>query len=646
VTAGKSRTSQLHRSGRLIAIATLLVSLGLIANPSSAVADTVAVEAIAPSGLEWLDTLNEYRLAAGVDPVVAEPSWTSSIASHLDYLARTPAPLRTGPYATVHDQNPASPYFSTSGREAAISSAFGFGWSEREAIDHFFSAPFHAITLLRPGLRRSSFAMRDTTVGLDVIRGWVADRSTTPVLFPGPGSSVGINGFDGDESPDPLESCPGFTAPSGLPIVALLPNAPGAVRASVKGPSGPMAAGDVCVITPTTVRSSDPVYGATAKATLESDHAVIIVPRRPLVSGSYSVDLIADGPSSISWTFRVAAPRLGTTVGPVTTGRPLRIHVGAANRTVIGTVTVDRPAADGFATVYPCNSSIPLASNINFRRGVAIAASFLANTDEYGNLCVATSTATHVIVDRVAETSEPDAFRAVRDVDTRTGRAMAAGETRVFRLRAPADTTVFGTATITGATSEGFLSVGPCTPALRSTSTLNFSRGVDIANLFVARTGSDGSVCVHTSAAAHVVLDRTAESSVFPIMSSTRLLDTRPTTAIVAGEIRRVSTGHPSAVVIGSVVGVESNGPGYVTVYACDSGRPGTSNLNLVPGGTIANAFVSEVGPSGDLCITSSVTTHLLLDLFAVTDRVSNVHAPIRDADTRTGPHTYEPFPF
>lgn len=60
---------------------------------------------------------------------------------------------------------------------------------------------------------------------LDVLRGRDSASIGHPVLFPGDGVTTRLRDFTG-EHPDPLESCPGFTEPSGLPIIALLPEAP------------------------------------------------------------------------------------------------------------------------------------------------------------------------------------------------------------------------------------------------------------------------------------------------------------------------------------------------------------------------------------------------------------------------------------
>jgi hypothetical protein len=56
---------------------------------------------------------------------------------------------------------------------------------------------------------------------------------------------------------------------------------------------------------------------------------------------------------------------------------------------------------------------------------------------------------------------------------------------------------------------------------------------------------------------------------------------------------------------------------GYITVWPCSASRPTASNLNPTKGHTVANGAI--VGLSdGDVCVYSSTTTDLIIDLTAV----------------------------
>ena len=62
-------------------------------------------------------------------------------------------------------------------------------------------------------------------------------------------------------------------------------------------------------------------------------------------------------------------------------------------------VTVVGPAADAFATVFPCGQSVPTASNLNYRVGVDIANAVIVQLDPGGKACIYTFAATHLLAD-------------------------------------------------------------------------------------------------------------------------------------------------------------------------------------------------------------------------------------------------------
>lgn len=179
------------------------------------------------SSATWLETVNYFRAASGLAPVVEEPAWTVGIAAHLRYLKLTPASYRTGEYASSHRENPDSPHYTPEGDAAGRSSNLTSGSSgDRAAIESWMVGPFHAIGVLRPNLQKVAFA-RDPETGaadLDVLRGLVGSSvPAAPISFPGANSGTHLTAFRG-ENPNPLETC-GYQS-AGLPLFALLPQAP------------------------------------------------------------------------------------------------------------------------------------------------------------------------------------------------------------------------------------------------------------------------------------------------------------------------------------------------------------------------------------------------------------------------------------
>lgn len=266
---------------------------------------------------EWLAEINRYRVAAGVPAVRDEPSWDEGIGDHLRYLERTPREYFTGSYASAHSENPASPFYTEGGAAEAAASDLeegGAGTSGTSAIDGWWTAPFHAIGMLRSQLGSVAFAANYTSgyAGLDVIHGIDASApKLAPVLFPGPSATTGLTQFGG-EYPDPRESCRWTNVGAvGLPLIALLPSAPPpGLTARLEGPAGETssASGSLCVVDEHTYVSADQVYGPTGLAILEGEDAVLLLPNHPLSNGQYTVHIEEAGADDVNWSFSVDAP--------------------------------------------------------------------------------------------------------------------------------------------------------------------------------------------------------------------------------------------------------------------------------------------------------------------------------------------------
>lgn len=268
----------------------------------------LAQEATDPA---WLARINEVRVGNGLPAAVVEPVWTAGIEAHLRYLLLSPPALRTGQYANAHSENPDSPYFTLEGEAAGKASNLGTASNDIAAIDGWLAAPFHAIGMIRPGLRRVGFARTESGgAGLDVIRGFDPSvEPTSPVFFPAPEGTTTLHTFQG-ESPNPLEPC-GYER-GGLPLIALLPEAPLAgITAELIHPDGTTASGpgaQLCVVTADTWRSGDAVYGPTALAILRGANAVLVIPPKPLAHGEHRVRLLQNGRDDVSWSFSVDRP--------------------------------------------------------------------------------------------------------------------------------------------------------------------------------------------------------------------------------------------------------------------------------------------------------------------------------------------------
>jgi hypothetical protein len=71
--------------------------------------------------------------------------------------------------------------------------------------------------------------------------------------------------------------------------------------------------------------------------------------------------------------------------------------------TALLNLTVVAPTSAGWAVVYPCQRTRPLASNINFAAGATVAASVITAIGPRGSVCVASSAPTQLVIDLVGE---------------------------------------------------------------------------------------------------------------------------------------------------------------------------------------------------------------------------------------------------
>lgn len=191
--------------------------------------------------------------------------------------------------------------------------------------------------------------------------------------------------------------------------------------------------------------------------------------------------------------------------------------------------------------------------------------------------------------------------------------------------------------TATGATGAGYASVFPCSmnnPA-PSTSSLNFAAGAAVANAVTSALGVDGKVCVYTSVAVNLIVDVTGympSASKYRAMSPARLMDTRASGTTIDGQSQRTGALQPNVPRVLQVVG-RATVPGntsavmlnvtalgatinnaYVTVYPCGT-VPGTSNINLGAGTTVANSILTSLAANGSICVVSNAAVQIIVDI-------------------------------
>ena len=208
-------------------------------------------------------------------------------------------------------------------------------------------------------------------------------------------------------------------------------------------------------------------------------------------------------------------------------GSATRVPVGVSS--VVINLTAVNAVGTGFLTVWPCAVDRAATSSLNYQPGTPIANGIVAAVDDNGQVCVHSMVDSDVVVDLQGWFGPTDpAFFAsdpYRIVDTRIGR----GATRQkVQPNAPLKVPISGaTVPVSGKnvvvptnavaavvnvvateqTSSGFFTVWGCEGERPNTSNLNYVAGKNVANGVIAPVGPDGSICVYTHSASHMVVD-------------------------------------------------------------------------------------------------------------------------------------------
>ena len=305
---------------------------------------------------------------------------------------------------------------------------------------------------------------------------------------------------------------------------------------------------------------------------------------------------------------------------------------------VVANLTVTRPLANGYLTVYP-EGSRPNTSSVNFAAQQTLANLLTAPVGADGKIRIfnASSRPTDVLLDvsgyfSSGDTVAPGSYKrldparildtnAAVGVPTRTpvpaGGVLTLKVTGVGGVAATNVSAVALNLTVDQTQGNGFITVFKSgNPP--NISSLNFLRGQTDANLVIAPVAADGTIKIRNVSTRGVRLIADVSGyflggvpildGEFVAVSPVRALDTRVTRQPVAPLATITPTmvgrnGVPATGVSAVVLNVTVDhtiGNGYITVFPHDP-RPTASNLNFIAGQPRPNSVIGPVGSDGKL---------------------------------------------
>lgn len=371
---------------------------------------------------------------------------------------------------------------------------------------------------------------------------------------------------------------------------------------------------------------------------------------RPPYTGS-----AAGGFVPIQPTRFVDTRQTGTPIGP---GQVLRVPVAGRHQVpvngltaVVANVTAVEATQAHFFTVYPGGTGRPFTSNLNGGPGRPVPNLVISGVGADGAIEVYNSHGSaHCIVDVFGYFTTANGAQRFTPVtptrmfDTRDGTGIRPGP--IPHLEA-VGVDVAGTAgvhgeaaavvlnlTATETTAPGFLRLSPSGGKPAETSNVNFFPGDTVPNLVIVRLGDDGRLLVDGAGASKQAIGDVfgyfgASGDRLQAVAPSRLLDTReglgatkrPLAAGAVLDLQVTGRGgvpESATAVVLNVTATNVAAPSFVTVWPAGQAPNVTSNLNLMPGQTIANLVICGLGAGGRLSLSNQLSAcDLIADVTA-----------------------------
>ena len=270
----------------------------------------------------WLARVNMYRAMDHLPPIANDPSLSEGAQDHAIYLIRNLARrVRDGSAssADISSESPKKPLYTSRGRNVAphceVDFELGEHQSQDAAIDRWVQGPYHRMLLLNPSLQRMGYgyycekALCAQIVDVEdgIAREPVDPDKQVAIEFPPANSTLSLSELRHEE-PNPLDACPGYAYPVGLPITFEIGAFAGAklVSYSIVKKDAPRAAPiEACGYDAYNYRNEMRSQMAAVVGSLKAFSGVVVIPRHPLAAGSYRATVTVND-HEYSWSFAIA----------------------------------------------------------------------------------------------------------------------------------------------------------------------------------------------------------------------------------------------------------------------------------------------------------------------------------------------------
>ncbi|MEO6156886.1 MAG: hypothetical protein ABIQ39_04565, partial [Ilumatobacteraceae bacterium] len=351
---------------------------------------------------------------------------------------------------------------------------------------------------------------------------------------------------------------------------------------------------------------------------------------------------------------RVVDTRVNLGTSKLIGGSPRRIQITGVGGVPAGAtaalvnVTATGAGAPGFLTLWNCGVR-PDVSTLNFLAGETVPNSASVPLDSTGGLCAYAWSTTDMVIDVTGYYSSAGTARynpvvPARLMDTRvpigpSGR-LAGGQTVELQVTGSGGVPAGATAvalnvTSDDASSDGYVTVYPCSSPRPDASSLNPKVDKSRANLVVTKLSPTGTVCLFTLRPTELVVDAfgyySASGTMFTAATPFRFTDTRQTfnndlngglggARLNAGQVLTIPMagirGVPASAkaISANVTVTEADGPGWLAAWPCGP-RSGISTVNFGWVTPVANAAIMPLSSSGSICVLSYTNAHVVIDV-------------------------------